>query len=93
MRLDSRDLRLLRTIADYRIMTIRQIAMVQEHDFKGVHRRTLDLAQMRFLAEGTRATASRVGRPEKVVSITREGSPPCLKRILCSWMRRSRHNS
>ena len=73
MTIDRRNLPLLRTIADYRVLTVRQLAEVMERPAKGLHRSVLRLVQDRLVAERSRGVSSGRGRREKLVSPTITG--------------------
>lgn len=73
MRIDRRDLQLLTTIADYRVVTIKQLVAIENRDPKTAHRRITALAEAKLLIPGNRTTRAERGRPEKHVSIAPAG--------------------
>ncbi len=73
MRIDRRDLELLGVIADYRVMTFKQLAVAAERDSKVAHRRVGDLAGAGLIVQTDRKTRSGRGRREKLISVAPGG--------------------
>jgi len=72
-RLKRSDFRIMTTIAEYRILTVRQLVCVLAQNAQSVHRRLRDLQDAGLVLAQQRGHGRRRGRPEKIVSLTVAG--------------------
>lgn len=67
------DLQRLRMIADYRVVTIRQLAMIEARSRNAVHRSLNSLVSQELIEEHPRTASTSRGRREKLVSVASKG--------------------
>ena len=73
MATDRRNLRLLGTIADHRVVTVKQLALIEDRNPKSLHHSLKNLEEQRLIVATARNAASGPGRQEKLVSLADEG--------------------
>ena len=73
-KLNKNDRQLLAAIAEHRVLTVSQVTAIQRKSRQVVRRRLNKLEQAGFIISATRGFGQSRGRPEKTVSLTKEGA-------------------
>lgn len=74
IKLNKNDRRLLATIAEHRILTTSQVTTIQHKSRQVVRRRLRQLEETGVIVTSPRGLGHSRGRPEKMVSLTKEGA-------------------
>jgi len=72
-RLTRTDRKLLVSIAEYRVLTVKQIARLLSRNTRVVQRRLADLEDAGLILAASRSYGRRRGRPEKMISLSEQG--------------------
>ena len=73
IKLNKNDRRLLAIIAEHRVLTTRQVTAIQHKSRQVVRRRLRQLEETGVILTAPRGLGHSRGRPEKMISLTREG--------------------
>ena len=72
-KIDSKDLKLAYLLAEYRLLTVQQISVLEAAPIRTAHRRMAKLFCQDFLLEMKRPIRGRPGRPEFIYSLSPKG--------------------
>jgi len=72
-RINRSDLRLLESIAEYRILLIHQLAIIHDRSIRPLRRRLILLEGQDLVVSGTQTLGKKRGRPERLISLSEGG--------------------
>lgn len=72
--LNSRDIVILTSMAEYRLLTARQLAAIHQRNTRALRRRLRGLAEIGLIRAESRVFAQSPGRPEGLLSLTHKGA-------------------
>ncbi len=72
-KIDSKDLKLAYLIAEYRLLTVKQIAVLEGAHVRTVRRRMSKLFCLDYVIERKRVVRGQSGRPEFIYSLSQKG--------------------
>ncbi len=72
-KIDSKDLKLAYLLAEYRLLTVKQIAVLEDAHIRTVRRRISKLFFLDYTIERKRIVRGRPGRPEFIYSLSPKG--------------------
>ncbi len=72
-KIDSKDLKLAYLIAEYRLLTVKQIAVLEGAHVRTIRRRMSKLFCLDYVIERKRVVRGQPGRPEFIYSLSQKG--------------------
>jgi DNA-binding transcriptional ArsR family regulator len=70
---NARDIAVLTTLAEYRLLTVHQLAVIHRKNIRALRRRLRELAELGMVEIDTQAFGRRRGRPEGIISLGEPG--------------------